>query len=267
MGSMLRGNGFAARALVAALILGFVSPAWAAYVITPQGARIDGSDIRAKANGEIVLTTPAGTRTFYPGQYTRAVADKPAEFDQAKRLADSGNHDEAIRLLKDIVARFRFLEWDNQARLALPAVYMAKGDFAAAAETYEEVLKGMAKDDAALPEIQWAYREALLKAGQYPALEKQLDETIAGGSRSDAARAQIMRGDLRRAQKQIEAAALDYLRTMVLFESEKAHQPEATFKAAQALEELRDRRAKDLYRTVAEQYPNSPYAAEARGKL
>lgn len=241
--------------------------AWAAYVITSTGARVEGTDIRAKANGEVVLTTPEGMRTFYPGQYVRAVADKPPEFDQAKRLAETGQYDEAIRLFKDIIVRYRFLEWDQQARLALPPVLMAKGDYAAAVEAYEQALKVMSKDDPGWAETQWAYRGALLKAGEHAKLEEQLNALIASGSRAEAARAQVMRGDLRRAQNQIEAAALDYLRTVVLFESEKAVQPEAMFKAAQALEELRDRRAKDLYRSVTEKYPASPYAAEARKKL
>jgi outer membrane protein assembly factor BamD (BamD/ComL family) len=33
------------------------------------------------------------------------------------------------------------------------------------------------------------------------------------------------------------------------------------------LEELRDRRAKDLFRQVVENYPGSPYAAQARSRM
>ena len=33
------------------------------------------------------------------------------------------------------------------------------------------------------------------------------------------------------------------------------------------LEQLRDARAKELYRKCATQYPSSPYAAQAKGKL
>jgi TolA-binding protein len=98
-------------------------------------------------------------------------------------------------------------------------------------------------------------------------LEPLLNKLIESGARGDAARAQIMRGDVRMAQNQVEAAALDYLRTVVLFESEQASQPEALLKTAQALEKLRDARAKEMYRTLAAKYPSSPQAAEARGKF
>ena len=42
---------------------------------------------------------------------------------------------------------------------------------------------------------------------------------------------------------------------------------EATFKAAAALEQLRDPRAKDMYKKVVTDYGSSPYAAQARGKI
>ena len=42
---------------------------------------------------------------------------------------------------------------------------------------------------------------------------------------------------------------------------------EATFKAAAALEQLRDPRAKDMYKKVVADYGSSPYAAQARGKI
>ena len=38
-------------------------------------------------------------------------------------------------------------------------------------------------------------------------------------------------------------------------------------KAAAALEQLRDPRAKDLYKKVVSDYGASPYAAQARGKI
>jgi TolA-binding protein len=107
----------------------------------------------------------------------------------------------------------------------------------------------------------------LLDAKQFEKLEKSLAETIAAGSRADAARAQIMRGDIRAAQNQLELALQDYLRTVVLFKNERASQPEALLKAAQTLEKLRDNRAADMYRKIVEEYSSSPQAATARAKL
>ena len=52
----------------------------APHVVLPDGRRVEGSAIRALANGDINLTTPSGIRTFARGSYARAVAEKPAEF-------------------------------------------------------------------------------------------------------------------------------------------------------------------------------------------
>ena len=78
--------------------------------------------------------------------------------------------------------------------------------------------------------------------------------------------AQIMRGDIRQAQGQIEGAVMDYLRTVVLYEAERDAQPEALYKAAEGLDKPRDPRARALYKKLTSEYPSSPYAAKASGK-
>jgi len=237
----------------------------AAYVLLPNNTRIDGTDIRAKSDGEVILTTPQGQRSFPKGQYLRAVADKPVDFDKAKQLVAAKTYDEAVRILNDIVSKYRYLEWDNTAHALLAQVNMAKGDAAAAASEYEQILRNSpeAKNDAAL---QWSYRDALLAAKQFDKLQPILTELIEKGERADAAKAQIMRGDIRQAQGQVEGAVIDYLRTVVLYESERDAQPEALFKAAEGLDKLRDPRARELYKKLTSEYASSPYAAKAAGK-
>jgi TolA-binding protein len=112
-------------------------------------------------------------------------------------------------------------------------------------------------------------RKALLAAKQYPALIRELDAVAASGSRPDAALAQIMRGDIQVAQNNLDQAVLDFLRTAILFQDVKdpAIQGEAHLKAAQALEAMREPRAKDMYRRLVEKYPSAPQAAQAKAKL
>lgn len=238
----------------------------AAYVITITGQRVDGSDIRAKSDGEIILTTVQGTRSFYPGQYAKAVADKPAEIDKATQLSDAKQYDEAIKLLDDVILRYRFLDWDNQARAMQPKIYMKKGDYAGAISAYDKLFAASpkSKEDA---DLQWGYRQTLLEAKQYDKLEQQLSGVISSGSRTDAAKAQIMRGDAKLAQAQVESAAMDYLRTVILYASEKDVQPEALLKTGDALEKLRDARAKEMFRKLVDEYPASPEAATAKTRM
>lgn len=252
--------------LVLSVLIGAFAPGHAATVIMPNGNRIDGTEIRAMRNGDIVLTTSSGQRTFARGTYSKAIASKPASFDQARSLAGQGRHDEAIAMLETIVNEFRFLDWDNNALVAIAQIESSRNNHAKAVETYERLVSQSPelRDDS---NVQWAYRDALLKAGLFDKLSPSLDQAIKSGSRTDAARAQIMRGDIRMAKGEVEPAAMDYLRSAILFESEKAVQPDALLKAGQALDKLRDPRAKDMYRRLVENYPQSPQAQEARSKM
>ncbi|HMO49865.1 MAG TPA: tetratricopeptide repeat protein [Kiritimatiellia bacterium] len=256
---------FAGALLVAGLLLP-VPSAVAQVVILPNGNRIEGSDIRAQRNGDIILTTPAGQRTFARGTYAKAIAAKPPAFDQARALAGQGKHDEAIGMLEKIATDFRFLDWDNNALMAIGQIQTSRGNHKDAVDVYERLLRQSPelKDDGT---VQWTYRGALLAAGLHEKLAPMLEEAIKSGSRADAAKAQVMRGDVRLAQGQVETAAMDYLRTAILFESEAAVVPEALFKAGQALDRLRDPRAKDMYRRLVQNFPQSTFAQEARSKL
>lgn len=237
----------------------------AASVILPNGNRIDGTSIRANRNGDIILTTQAGQQTFPKGAYAKAIADKPADFDRARSMAGKGQHAEAIALLEKVATEYRYLEWDNNAYIMIAYIHTSQGNHEDAVGVYDRVMRQSPalKQDSA---FQWAYRDALLSAGMYDKLKPTLDEAITSGSRSDAAKAQVMRGDIKLAEGQVEAAVMDYLRTARLFEDEASH-PESLFKAGKGLEQLRDPRAKDMYQKLVEKYPSSDYAKDARSKL
>lgn len=236
------------------------------FVLLPNGTRVEGTDIRSRADGTIILTTPQGQRTFERGQYTRAEAARPADFDRARQLAQQRNFDEALRLLDGVANSFRFLHWDNQARILSAQILANRGDHAGAAAMYERLFQAapeQRREDAVL----WGYLTALSEAKAYDKLNPQLEELISKGTRAQAARAQVLRGDVKIAQGQVEAAVMDYLRSALLFETERAVLPEALFKAAEGLERLRDPRNRDLYRRVAQEFAGSPFAQRAQGKF
>ncbi len=240
----------------------------APYVVLLDGRRVEGSAIRALSNGDINLTTSAGVRTFPRGSYARAVADKPAEYDRAVAAIQAKKFDDAIKLLEGVVTGYRHLGWDVEALKLLPQALLGKGSPEDAVKAYEKLFQ-TAPNEKQNADVAWGMRRAMLAAKQYPALIRQLDAVAAAGNRPDAARAQTMRGDIQVAQNNIDQAALDYLRTAVLFQDVKDAeiQGEAHFKAAQVLETLRDPRAREMYQRLVATYPSSPYAAQARGKL
>ncbi len=252
--------------LIMPLLLAWPMTADAAHVILTDGRRIDGTAIRARATGGVILTTERGDLTFARGQYREAWADRPAALDQARQHMHARRYDQVVSTLEGVVTQFRHLSWDVEALAMIGQANNAKGDHAAALSAYDRLFQTapQRRDD---PNMRWDYYEALLGADQLDRLETYLNKIVSEGDRSEAARAQIMRGDLKRKRGMAEEGLLDYLRTVVLFKAETAVQAEATYKAAQALEAMRDQRARDMYRKVVEEHGASPYAARAREKL
>lgn len=238
----------------------------APYVVLKNGQRIEGAAIRARPDGTIILTRADGQQfQLTRDQYTEAGADKPADFDRAAAAVQAGRHDEAIPILQKIMSDLRFLRWDREAGLLLVRAHRAKNDGAAMLKVYDTLMKdypALAND----PEVGWAYREALIAARQFSEVEKQLPALIKSENRVDAGRALLMRGDIRQAQGNLELAIRDYLRVVLFFERETVLMPAALLRVAQALEKNRDGRAKEFYRRLLQEYPESPEAAAAKGK-
>lgn len=241
----------------------------APYVILTDGRRVEGQRIRALPDGTINLVTAQGTVSYQKGMYTKAVADKPAELGQAESAIAQKNYDAAVKTLEKVAKEYRYLDWDLQAQKMLAKALLAKGDGEGAAKAYAALFQ-MSPAEKQVSENAWGQRQALLLSKQYATLQRQLDAVAAEGPRSEAAKAQNMRGDIQLAQNNLEDAVMDYLRTAILYQdvADAEIQGEACFKAAQILEQMRDTgRAKDLYRKAATDWKGSSWAQKAQGKF
>jgi TolA-binding protein len=254
-------------ALAAALTLAVLECTWAAnpYVVLPNGRKVEGTEVRATREGQIILTTPEGRSTFDPG--TQVVMDAPAAYTQAVQQLKQKQFAEAADLLKKVVSDYQFLGWDLKANRLLPGALVGQGRAAEAVPIYEELFK--AQPDAERDEaVRSGYLRALAATGAAEKLEPILDQAIRGGPRPAAAVAQVLRGDVRMARDDIEDALLDYLRTAEFFRDAPEVVAEATFKTAECFEKLRDsERATAYYSRVVTDFPDSPYASRAKAKV
>ena len=191
---------------------------------------------------------------------------KPADYDKVIAMLAAKQYAAAIPLLEDIIIKYKMLDWDNQARVQLANAYLAQNDAKKAVNVLEAYMSSVPKEGipAALIRVYWA---ALLQSNQGAALKKELDSVVAGGTRPMVAAAMIMRGNVNRESGQKEVALLDYLRVVILFENIREIQPEALFKAAEILDELRDPRAEEMKKKLVQEYKDSEYAAKLSGKI
>lgn len=197
------------------LLLGLVYSAEAAHVVTQSGRRIDGVKISATADGSVTLTTAGGQKmTFRKGQYRRAVADKPRELAQAEKLLKDGKGAQAVALLEKVKAGYRFLAWDQRAIGLLGNHYYDAGKFAEAAVEFQ----ALENPDAT---VQGKCLDALIQSGEVVAVLAVLEKDIASGSREVAARAYLLRGDLKAADGDHEGARRDWLKVATFFKAQK----------------------------------------------
>lgn len=255
----------AVSALMAAMLSASVMAA--PYVILTNGQRKEGVDIRKMSNGDVLLTMSDGNQfTYTPGQVRKAVADKPQYFDKAAAALRAGNADAAVAGLEKIVSDYRGLEWDVRAMPYLAQAYSAKGDYLKAERAFDKLFEqspGLKKNS----DLNVAYAEVLLKAKKMSSLESHLSDMISSGDRKAAAFAQLMRGNIELQRQDYKAAAKDYLRTVYFFRNQTEVMPEATFKLAEALDKMRDKRAREWYQTVVDSYPGTEFASKARANL
>lgn len=229
-----------------------------AFIILRDQRQIDGTAVRVNAQGDYVIRTGVGERTFPAAQVLEAVGAKPPEFDRAVAALRAGQLEQAVPVLERIAQQHRRLGWDDEANAALGRAFLRANDPPRAASALERISQPFL---ARRPDVRVALWDALIQAGRGAVVEPMLDEAIRGESRVLAAQAQIRRGDLKMSRRQIEEAAMDYLRTVVLFETQRDAQPEALFKAGMALRELRDPRAARMFETLAKDFADSEFAA------
>lgn len=237
------------------------------YVIKADGTKLEGDVITGSADGTISLTTAQGKFDFKPGQYKEAFADKPADFDTANAAALAKDYAKADEFYQKVIRQYPNLNWDIQAGIRCIHMYVQKGDGAAAEKAADFITSRNKTALSKSPDLQWMVWKALVLNKNFAKVELEAKKAIAEGSHELAARAYMARGDASAAKSLHKEAVLDYLRVVLICEAQKEVQPEALFKAATALENLKDgARAKEMYGRLTKDFPNSPYAAQAKGK-
>lgn len=228
--------------------------------------KTDGSDVKGlkikwfPSRQEYQVDGADGTMVSVPADEVESLQiAKPAEFDKAVQACAAKQFEVAIPILEDLISRYTRLQWDGLASELLAKAYLGKGDFKKAAQVMSDVLEGTAKN-LVTDEQFGLYWTALAGAQMNAVLKQRLTEAISGESRSLAALALVKRGDMNKADGKRDDAALDYLRSILMFDDVPASQPEALFKAAQLFDETRDSRAEELRKRLRANFPDSSYA-------
>ena len=226
---------------------------------------IEGSALRVDSKGTYILKVDgSGNREFAPNQITRAVGVKPANLAGLKSAVAAGNFEASIASLKQIVSA-NIPYWSGVAAGLLAEAQLGTDDVKGALKTFDSIFKKDPK--AAEGSGRFGYWKALLANDKIEELEPMLEKEILSGDREGAANAQLIRGDLSVKRNKLAAALSDYLRTATLYKKQKDLQPEALYKTATTMDALKDKRAKNYWKMLAEKHASTSYGQEAAGKI
>lgn len=259
----------ASLAAVVALLAGSAAAQVAGRITTTEDKAIQGT-IRWKAVAKcyVVSTSRPGSAQIIdieiaPDKVARVDVPPPKELQQAIQLVQSGKPAGATAVLEKIATEYAMLQWDEPATRWLAEAHLLNNDANAAVKACERVIANR-QEAAYLGEMAVTYWQALRKSGKTAKLNDYIEEAIKSGGREAAANALILRGDVLMDQRLPREALKDgYLRVIVLYESLRAVQPEALFKAAKAFEALQQIPNAEKMRTMLRtQYGSSEYARQ-----
>lgn len=220
------------------------------------------SIVWVEANRQYVVETFEGVTLAVPKTtVTRMAVDKPAGFDDAVKLVEARQYAQAVPGLDRIAADYRMLAWDVQAKKLLLRCYLGDNNTAKVMVTVEEMLKTTPRSE--MPaDLMASYWKALRASNRDDTLGTELQSAIAEGSAEMAAAAYLLRGDVNRDAARKSEALSDYLKVAQLFQQVKGTRPEALFKAAELLEDIKDPRAEELRKQLREEFKDNEFTAK-----
>ena len=264
----MRTGRWMARAVAAACVLTWTAAAQAQVLIYMKagGEPKRGTAVRFRASPpEYILDTEKAQQTFPAKDVDRVEMPKPAAIDQAEKFLAEGRTEQAKVLLTQAASDYVNLGWDMRAQELLAQVYAKIGDHAQVVSLCKSLID-KAQGGQVSPQLRFIYWNSMLALQRFAPLEADLKETLAKGSRSEAAFAQLTRANLRSLQSKSQDALLDYLRAVILYEDIAEVQPEALYKAADLMEKMRDGRGLDLRARLKARYPGSDWVTKLNAR-
>lgn len=241
-------------------------------IVTMQDGRELRGQLRWQTGQKQYLLTSATERgipmtlNLPPAQIKEFRVQAPKGWEEVVSAIREGRGASVVPRLEAIVKEYAMMQYDVAAGSYLVNIHLNNNRAEEALKAAEGVIK-QKPDAGTSTDLAPLYWRAMLETGKTAKLAPALDEAMKTAPRPVAARACILRGDLLKSESRTRDALKDgYLRTVTLFRDQRAAQPEALFKAAQAFEELQEvRYAEKMRQQLLTAYSDSEYAKKLRG--
>lgn len=231
-----------------------------------NGRTVPGKTIEWHESQQEYVVISGDTTVPVPrAQVARVVTERPAELDQAAGLARSRLYGQAIPALEGLVRKYRMLGWDAEAGKMLAQCYLDTNDPKKAVAAMENLFSVTSRDQVPAS-LQMTYWKALLSSGATTALRKELDKVIGSGTPDMVCAAYLVRGNMFLKTGDDDAALADFLKIVMLFQGQKAAQPEALYHVAELFDKTHDPRGAEIRKKLLQDYPGSEFASKPASK-
>jgi TolA-binding protein len=268
----------AAAMVVAAPLL--VGPLRAdVFVVRDANGRsvVTGEVVRVTTQ-DVILKIAAGEIPVHRADIERMEVARPADVDKAIAALRAQQYADAVKLFKPAVDRYGGLDvaWVQDAVIGLGHAYLGAKDFVSAKKMFD-AFKAVYPASPKVASTEVSMIRIQIEQKNYgpasEALHKILDPLRSKQALNDAeeyamAEGLLLLGECDLAADKTDDALDDYLAVFTLFDADPSLSAEAKFKAAQIFEKLKKwKRAKGSYDDVVKNWPDSPFAPEARKHL
>lgn len=203
------------------------------YVIDSEGRKIEGDAIQASEKGVVKLKIGAGVRTFAPDEYRLAFSPKPTDVARLESMLEQENYDIILERGKAIFDKYKYLGWAGRITYLRAQAHLAKNQPEQALQLVESAEPFVKLNEV---QVRIARVNALLQLDRNDEAEELLAELKKAESDQVAAFAFNAAGDLLAKRGQKKDAVLEYLKTVLVIDSEVA--PEAQKAARERVVEL-----------------------------
>lgn len=236
-------------------------------IIETSGREMKVSTI-TEANGDLTYTTGASAikSKVLKGKYKYAWIPKPKEISDADAKLAKGDFKEAGDAYQKAFAANKLLGWDVYCTWK-EGEALAKQDKTADAVKTLETLKDYKLLNPKLePDLLNSYKllsTLYIAQDKYDLASPIIDKLMKSPDDSLASSAFIRKGDILARKNNKKEAALAYFQAALLF-PKSSDRPEALFKSAQMLNDLKDTRSAKFADILKAEYPGNEYTKQLK---
>ena len=242
---------YARRLWLATVLLGLnTALARDCYVMQRSGEKLKGTELAAESDGTLKLQMEQGgpVQTFKPGTYAYGFVPRPPEVEQLDKALEAGKADTVLQQAAAAFDKYKYLGWGDHVAYLECLVYVQRKQFDLAQKAIERGQRYKARHE---DELVKGSILAMLGLKQMDQAKPLLEKMMKSEDEGAAAFSFNVRGSILAQEGKKKEAALEYLKTLLLFKpgTVKVERDEARRAVVALLKETGDPRAAEFEKT------------------